>query len=448
MTSSSRSGLRSSFSPAFSASPKARRGSLELDEADLEIVRARLRDIAGPTRPTSAEAPAAPDTGLSPALSAAVALERPLILGGTSPGMASPALVRLRGRPSGLGLPGRDRRSAGVVVAPPRSPRGHDGVPRPAGRPRSGRSSRDGRSGATAATARLPAAPATTAAPRMSGTAAAAIALEPGARVRARQHPYVRLALNGSFSAMWAGQLISLFGDRLNQLALVAVVLVTTGSALASGLAFFVATLPNLLLEPDRRHVRRSMGPQAHDGRQRHPASGPRPPRPGRGDRQHRPRLPADLPRHERLGVLPARARRDPAEDRARGRPAQREFGDVGRRDDRRHRRLSACRRSSSRCLGTLVPLAFWVDAATYLASAALLSTIVYAAATDRARRATRRHPASGPSFRPAGDSSAANRCCSRTRCRARPASSASASRSHSRRRSSGDLQRHRARAS
>ena len=35
--------------------------------------------------------------------------------------------------------------------------------------------------------------------------------------------------------------------------------------------------------------------------------------------------------------------------------------------------------------LGTLVPLAFWVDAATYVASAALLSTIVYAAATDRA---------------------------------------------------------------
>ena len=31
---------------------------------------------------------------------------------------------------------------------------------------------------------------------------------------RARRHPYVRLALNGSFSALWVGQLISLFGDR------------------------------------------------------------------------------------------------------------------------------------------------------------------------------------------------------------------------------------------
>jgi MFS family permease len=67
---------------------------------------------------------------------------------------------------------------------------------------------------------------------------------------RARQHPYVRLALNGSFSALWAGQLISLFGDRLNQLALVAVVAVSTGSALATGLVFFAATLPNLLLSP------------------------------------------------------------------------------------------------------------------------------------------------------------------------------------------------------
>ena len=67
---------------------------------------------------------------------------------------------------------------------------------------------------------------------------------------RVRQHPYVRLALNGSFSALWSGQLISLFRDRLNQLALVAVVAISTGSALATGLVFFAATLPNLLLSP------------------------------------------------------------------------------------------------------------------------------------------------------------------------------------------------------
>ena len=67
---------------------------------------------------------------------------------------------------------------------------------------------------------------------------------------RVRQHPYVRLALNSSFSALWAGQLISLFGDRLHQLALVAVVATSTGSALATGMVFFAATLPNLLLSP------------------------------------------------------------------------------------------------------------------------------------------------------------------------------------------------------
>jgi MFS transporter, DHA3 family, macrolide efflux protein len=67
---------------------------------------------------------------------------------------------------------------------------------------------------------------------------------------RVREHPYVRLALNGSFSALWTGQLISSFGDRLNQVALFAVVLYSSHSALASGLVFFAALLPNLLLSP------------------------------------------------------------------------------------------------------------------------------------------------------------------------------------------------------
>jgi MFS family permease len=72
----------------------------------------------------------------------------------------------------------------------------------------------------------------------------------PEAVQRVRQHPYVRLALNGSFSALWTGQLISLFGDRLNQIALVSVVLTSTGSPLATGMVFVAATLPNLVLSP------------------------------------------------------------------------------------------------------------------------------------------------------------------------------------------------------
>ena len=73
---------------------------------------------------------------------------------------------------------------------------------------------------------------------------------QPRVTERLRGHPYVRLALNGSFSSLWAGQLISLFGDRVHQVALAAVVLITTGSALATGLVFMVATLPNVLFSP------------------------------------------------------------------------------------------------------------------------------------------------------------------------------------------------------
>ncbi|MCI0584762.1 MAG: MFS transporter [Chloroflexi bacterium] len=67
---------------------------------------------------------------------------------------------------------------------------------------------------------------------------------------RVRRHPYVRLALDGSFSALWTGQLISLLGDRIHQVALAFVVLNATGSPIAVGAVFLVATLPNLLFGP------------------------------------------------------------------------------------------------------------------------------------------------------------------------------------------------------
>ena len=67
---------------------------------------------------------------------------------------------------------------------------------------------------------------------------------------RARHHPYVRLALNGNFSALWTGQLISLFGDRMHQIALAFLVLGLTQSPIAVGFVFLAATLPNLLLGP------------------------------------------------------------------------------------------------------------------------------------------------------------------------------------------------------
>jgi MFS family permease len=89
-----------------------------------------------------------------------------------------------------------------------------------------------------------------TAMPTAAPAAAAppAVVAEPGAAPR---HPYVRLALNGSFSALWAGQLISLFGDRVHQIALAFLVLgLTNNSPIALGAVFFAATLPNLLFSP------------------------------------------------------------------------------------------------------------------------------------------------------------------------------------------------------
>ncbi|MEA2026965.1 MAG: MFS transporter, partial [Chloroflexota bacterium] len=81
---------------------------------------------------------------------------------------------------------------------------------------------------------------------------------------RLRQHPYVRLARDPRFSAFWLAGTISLFGDRLHQIALGVMVLTVTGSAMLTGLVFLAATLPNLILGPiagtfvdrwDQKHV-------------------------------------------------------------------------------------------------------------------------------------------------------------------------------------------------
>ncbi len=71
-----------------------------------------------------------------------------------------------------------------------------------------------------------------------------------GILARALGHPYVRLAQNGSFGALWVGQLVSLFGDRIHQIALAFLVLGITESAVAVALTFVAATLPNLVLGP------------------------------------------------------------------------------------------------------------------------------------------------------------------------------------------------------
>jgi MFS family permease len=127
------------------------------------------------------------ETGLAAGLAEASVLERPIMLGSAGAGLASPAIAPLPGQFDALDVGRRQRASADAAL-------------RRAG-------------------------------PR-------------------RHHPYVRLALNGSFSALWVGQLISLFGDRVHQVALAFLVLGATNSAFAVALVFLAATLPNLVLSP------------------------------------------------------------------------------------------------------------------------------------------------------------------------------------------------------
>jgi MFS family permease len=72
----------------------------------------------------------------------------------------------------------------------------------------------------------------------------------PRVLARLRRHPYVRLARNGSFSALWAGQAISLFGDRVHQVALLFLVLHLTDSPVAVAAVLVITTIPNLFLGP------------------------------------------------------------------------------------------------------------------------------------------------------------------------------------------------------
>jgi MFS family permease len=148
----------------------------ELDVETAEAIRRREARVA-----SGAPGVAGGETGYSPAFAETAALQRPIMLGGSRPGMASPSLESMVEFGEG-----------GTVPLRP----------------------------------------------------------ETGLGDRVLEHPYVRLALNGSFSALWAGQLISLFGDRIHQLALGVMVLVTTGSPFATAFVFLSAALPNLFLSP------------------------------------------------------------------------------------------------------------------------------------------------------------------------------------------------------
>jgi DHA3 family macrolide efflux protein-like MFS transporter len=164
-----------------------------LDEIEMDAIERRLSGIAG-----SARLPGAPtvfgetrvraETGLSAGVAETAALERPAMLGSDMPGGATAALAPL---PFEL-----DAAGEAAAAAP--------AFPRPI--------------------------------PRLVE--------------RARRNPYAQLAVNGTFSALWTGQVISLFGDRVHQVALAFLVLGATNSPFATAAVFIAATLPNLLFSP------------------------------------------------------------------------------------------------------------------------------------------------------------------------------------------------------
>ena len=176
----------------------------QLSASEEEAIRRRLGGLAGPTDsavltgltgttrlPRRDGGQVQAETGLAPAIQEAAALQRPVFMGSGATGHASPALTPL------------DRATTARATTAP-APAITLPIPRPS----------------------------------------------PETLERVRQHPYVRLALNGSFTALWAGQLISLFGDRIHLVALAFVVLITTGSELASAFVFFAGFIPNLLFSP------------------------------------------------------------------------------------------------------------------------------------------------------------------------------------------------------
>ena len=158
--------------------------------------------------------------------------------------------------------PERPRRRGGGARSTPGSARSTRAGP--ACRPRSPRRPRSSGRSSWAAAGR----------PGIAGRCRTIPVAPPEVAERIRHHPYVRLALNGSFSALWAGQLISIFGDRIHRSRSPRSSTRTTGSTVAGALVVRRRHAAEPVPVAVRRHVRRPLGPQGGPGRQRHPAGG------------------------------------------------------------------------------------------------------------------------------------------------------------------------------
>ena len=173
----------------------------------------------------------------------------------------------------------------------------------------------------------------------------------------------------------------------MHQIALAFLVLALTNSPIAVAFVFVAATIPNLLLGPiagtfvDRWDQKQVMVvsdllraaivlliPIA-------------------AARERPARLPARVPHHLDLDLLPAGANGDHPADRRRGRAARPRTPPRG--SPRRWPTSSATRSPGLfvAFLGASLPVAFWLDAATYVASAVLIATMSIPA--QREARAT-----------------------------------------------------------
>ena len=78
------------------------------------------------------------------------------------------------------------------------------------------------------------------------------------------QSPYLRLATNRNYALLWSGQLVSLMGDRIHQIAL-GYLVATRGTPLEVGFTFAAIAIPNIIFGPwagalaDRWDRRRTM---------------------------------------------------------------------------------------------------------------------------------------------------------------------------------------------
>ncbi len=93
----------------------------------------------------------------------------------------------------------------------------------------------------------MPALAAVAAAPVAAGGGGAAAIAIPAERA---QSPYLALVRNRNFSLLWVGQLVSFFGDRVNQVAIGVLVLGTTKSPLDVGFVFAATAVPNVFFGP------------------------------------------------------------------------------------------------------------------------------------------------------------------------------------------------------